>query len=315
MSARHVGIIRNPAKVEAEILDAAVRAATIGREPPRITTFETSREDPGVGATQRALAAGADLVVAAGGDGTVRAVVETLARRGAPADMGVVPMGTGNLLARNLGIPLHDPAAAFALALDGSARPIDIGWVEVALEDGPRRYAFASMTGIGVDAHMIEQTDESLKKRIGWLAYIAAMGPAISASAPVDVDLLIDGRTALRERAHTVMVGNVGIVQGGLNLLPDASAEDGRLDLLILGENGVTGWVDTVRNLVWDNGVTRILTGREESVDSRTATRRPITTLEVRLSEERMFELDGEPIGRTRSLRFEVQPAALRLRC
>ena len=107
MTTTRIGIVFNPSKGETDALKAAVAAEV---ELP-VTWHETSVDDPGVSATRDALDAGADLVIAAGGDGTVRAVAEHLADSGATAELGIVPLGTGNLLARNLGIPLGDISA------------------------------------------------------------------------------------------------------------------------------------------------------------------------------------------------------------
>src|SRR5690606_24276074 len=109
----------NPSKVERETLEAAfdeILGATPaagasgaeGTSVDQFSWFETDAEDQGSAAAQRAVDSGADLVLAVGGDGTVRAVAECLAKTGSGAEMGVIPLGTGNLLARNLGIPLNN---------------------------------------------------------------------------------------------------------------------------------------------------------------------------------------------------------------
>src|SRR5699024_8941269 len=113
----------------------------------------------------------------AGGDGTVRAVAEHLADSEADADLGIVPLGTGNLLARNLGVPIDDIDAAVERAVAGESRRIDIGWAEA----DEWRYAFAVMAGFGIDAHMITETDDDLKDRAGWVAYVESLGRAVSA--------------------------------------------------------------------------------------------------------------------------------------
>ncbi|GAA1725929.1 diacylglycerol/lipid kinase family protein [Brachybacterium phenoliresistens] len=317
MSEQHIGIVLNPSKVEAEVLEDALDAASEMRSRPQLSIFETTPEDPGGAAAAQALAAGVDLIITAGGDGTVRAVAEVLAQRRSRVELGIVPLGTGNLLARNLGIPLGDVDAALARALDGTARPVDVGWCLAELEDGPRRSAFLVMAGVGVDARMIDETDDDLKKTAGWIAYVEAMGRAVTASSAVEADLVVDGETRIHETVHTVLVGNVGTVQGGIDLLPDAAPDDGRLDLLILGEDGVAGWADTVGNVVWDNGIAKLLPGRGDgdgAVDSETATRLALSTLALDLSAPRMAQIDGEALGETTSLRIEVQPAALRIR-
>ena len=165
---------------DARVRVSRTRSAT--GPTPDVRWWETTEEDPGQGVAEAAIAAGADLLIVAGGDGTVRAVAEHLADVSAAVDIAIVPLGTGNLFARNLDVPINDVPAAFARALDGRARPIDVGWVEVDLDDGTERHAFVVMVGFGIDAHMIAETDDDLKDKAGWLAYVESLGRALSAS-------------------------------------------------------------------------------------------------------------------------------------
>src|SRR5215207_6875157 len=154
-----IAVVWNPSKTDKETLEAGLTAALGEQVPaPEVRWWETTVEDPGQGMAKQALAAGADLVLAAGGDGTVRAVAEHLADASADVELGIIPLGTGNLLARNLDVPIDVPAA-FVRALEGDARPVDVGWVEVEFEDGIERHAFLVMVGFGIDAHMIAETD------------------------------------------------------------------------------------------------------------------------------------------------------------
>ena len=169
---------------------------------------ETTREDPGTGQAVRAVEEGASVVIAAGGDGTVRAVAAGMA--GSGVRMGIIPVGTGNVLAGNLSIP-EDPEAALAVALDRNHRAVDLAWVriegatqktdqpaegglrlaaraalhpEATLQDEaapassiePRadEYACLVVAGMGYDGETMADTDPELKKRIGWIAYVWA---------------------------------------------------------------------------------------------------------------------------------------------
>lgn len=315
MSSSHLGIVWNPSKTGREDLEAALqRALEDAPQPPLVSWFETSEDDPGRSAARQAVEAGADVVCAAGGDGTVRAVAEFLAESGAAAELGILPLGTGNLLARNLGVPLGDPTAAFRQALAGAGRPIDIGWAEIALPAGVERHAFAVMAGFGLDAHMITETDDQLKDKAGWLAYIESLGRALSASEVIDVDLAFDGGEPVRQQVHTAIVGNCGALQGGVTLLPDADPADGELDLLLLSAEGIGGWVDTFRNMAWDNGLKRLLTRGDTAESSESATHRRLTSLTIELAEPREFEVDGDDLGEVTRVDITVQPAALRVR-
>ncbi|MFD7307327.1 diacylglycerol/lipid kinase family protein [Promicromonospora sp. NPDC059942] len=319
MTAR-LGIIWNPAKTTRHALDTALDKAVAAErlDDPRwresVLWFETTEDDPGQGAAERAIEAGAAVVVAAGGDGTVRAVAEHLARSGADVELGIVPLGTGNLLARNLGVPLTGAAAAFRRVLSGRPRTIDVGWLEIDLDGGTRRHAFAVMAGFGLDAHMITETDDDLKDKVGWLAYVESLGRALSASGTLDVTITADGQVLERDSAHTLLVGNCGMLQAGITLLPDADPGDGELDLLVLSADGAAGWVDTLRNMVWDNGIKRALAGGASAESSESATHRRLESLQIELSEPRVFEIDGEDLGESTRAAVSVQPGAVRVR-
>ncbi|WP_369374145.1 diacylglycerol kinase family protein [Promicromonospora sp. Populi] len=315
MTARHIGVIWNPAKTSREKLGSALdKAAASAQAEPEVRWFETSKDDPGQGAAAQAIEAGADVVVAAGGDGTVRAVAEHLAAAGTDVELGIVPLGTGNLLARNLGVPLLNLPAAFKRALTGEARAIDLGWLEIDLAAGTERHAFGVLAGFGLDAHMIVETDDDLKDKVGWLAYVESLGRALSASDTLDIRYTADDGPQRDERVHTLIVGNCGTLQAGVTLLPDADPSDGELDLLVLGADGAAGWADTLRNMVWDNGIKRLVTPGAKAESSDNVTHGRLKGLELELTEPRMFEIDGEDLGETTRVTFTVQPAAVRVR-
>ncbi|MFD7025500.1 diacylglycerol/lipid kinase family protein [Promicromonospora sukumoe] len=314
MTAR-VGIIWNPSKTTKQALDTALdRAVHAERVDIEKEWFETTKDDPGQGAAARAVEAGADVLVVAGGDGTVRAVAEHLAESGADVELGIVPLGTGNLLARNLRVPLLNPAAAFRRALSGEPRLIDVGWLEIDLEGGTERHGFAVMAGFGLDAHMITETDDDLKDKVGWLAYVESLGRALSASGTLGVKITADGRELDRDSAHTLLVGNCGMLQAGITLLPDADPGDGELDLLVLSAEGAAGWVDTLRNMVWDNGIKRVLGGGASAESSESATHGRVRSLRVELAEPRVFEIDGEDLGESSRVEVSIQEGAIKVR-
>ena len=246
-------------------------------------------------------------------------MAEHLAESGANADLGIIPLGTGNLLARNLGVPLKDLTAAFERALTGEAIPLDIGWARLAVDgetDG-KRYAFAVMAGFGIDAHMIAETDDDLKDKAGWLAYAEAMGRAVAASEIVDVTLTLDdGRTKERS-GHTLLIGNCGMIQGGLTLLPDAEPDDGKLDLLLVSADGAAAWMHTLRAVVWENGIRRLLGGDRQEPPASTDHAHYDTAehIEVTLASPQPFEIDGEEAGKVSSYSVRVQPGAVRVLC
>jgi diacylglycerol kinase family enzyme len=193
--------------------------------------FETTPEDPGEGQARMAAHDGADVVLACGGDGTVTASATGLAGTGVP--LAVIPLGTGNLLARNLGLPI-DLDEALTVALTGRDRPLDTGLANGSL--------FLTMAGLGLDAKMLEGTSEPVKKRFGWLAYVLAAVRHLR-DRPMRVRLHDGSGPPVRRRASGIIVGNVGALQGGLALLPDAQPDDGQLDVVVLTARGLTGWL------------------------------------------------------------------------
>jgi YegS/Rv2252/BmrU family lipid kinase len=252
--------------------------------------LETTPEDPGRGQAKSAVSAGADLVLACGGDGTVTACAEGVTGTGVP--LAIIPMGTGNLLARNIGLPVGLDEA-LAVALGGVQRPVDAGRVNGAL--------FVVMAGLGLDARMLSGASEPLKKRLGWFAY------AISAvrhlgDRPMRVTVSADGGPRRRMRASALIVGNVGRLRGGLPLLPDARPDDGMLDAVVLIAGGLTGWLTVAADIVLrrpaHDGIHRI----------------QFTELQVTLDHEQPWELDGEVMGSACRLTIAAQPGALLLR-
>ena len=215
-------IIVNPATTDVPALREQVDKTLTAAGWSTTLWLETTPTDPGPGMADAAVAAGVQLVVICGGDGTVMACLGALA--GTDLPVALLPIGTGNLLARNLGVPIQ-LEDALAVAVDGFDRHIYLG----RIADQP----FAVMAGIGLDAAMMADTSEDLKGIIGWPAYVA--GGLRNLRDPVmRVQLSIDGGPPLRRSARTVLIGNVGRLQGGLKLLPDAAPDDGLLDVVIV---------------------------------------------------------------------------------
>lgn len=309
--AQRIGIIWNPTKIDGdELRDAVTAAVPAGTQ---LMWWETAADDPGRAMTSEAVRAGCDVVVAVGGDGTVRTVAEVLASaENAPA-LGIVPQGTGNLLARNLGIPIGSIPRALKVIAAGDERRIDMGWTRT--DDAEFETGFLVMVGFGLDAHMLAETDDDLKSRAGWLAYVAAMGRAVTASETIDFHITLDDGEQQLLSGHTLLIGNCGDIQGGVTLLPDAVVDDGRLDLLLISAENVTQWLQTLRTVVWDNGIRRLLGGDDDTVSIDAAQHLTGEVIAVALPGPVPFEIDGEEAGDISKLAVRVQPGALRVLC
>ncbi|BDV31940.1 diacylglycerol/lipid kinase family protein [Microbacterium terricola] len=309
-----IAIIWNPTKTDRESLQSGLEKAVGEGLSPEVTWWETSADDPGEGAAEAALAAGSDLLIVAGGDGTVRAVAAHLADSASTAELAIVPLGTGNLFARNLDIPLGNISSALSRALEGDSRAIDVGWVEVDLDHGRERHGFVVMIGFGIDAHMIAETDDELKDKAGWLAYIESLGRALAASEIVPFHITADDEPPREQEGHTLLVANCGTLQGGLTLLPDADPSDGELDYLVLSAEGIGQWAETAKTMLWDNGLKRLISDKDDLTSTDSVNHGRTTKLDVSLPEARAFEIDGEEIGTTRSFSVSLQPSAIRVR-
>ncbi len=287
-----VAAVVHPLTVAPEMQEHLRRRCTeLGHE--LLSWQETTPEDEGTGLARDALADSADLVVVAGGDGTVRAVATALAGTGAA--LGIVPTGTGNLLARNLSLPLHQ-SAALDVALDGEPRRLDLGCATA--EGEPPRH-FVVMAGVGMDAAMIAGASAESKLRLGWFAYVLS-GVRSLRQRPVPCTVVVDGGAPLHRVVRSVVAGNVGQLQAGLRLLPDARPDDGQLDVAVIAPRGALGWLHLASRLL-----------RRRDSGGGPLERLRATHLEVRLARPQRWEYDGEPAGRTTSLVVTVEPGAL----
>ena len=322
-----VAFVANPSKPDVAALRAQVVKACSERYLPEPLWLETTVEDPGVGQAREALERGAQLVVAVGGDGTVRAVAEALVHSGVP--MALLPLGTGNLLARNLDIPVSDAAAAVTAALDGKDRTIDVGWITVqewaaadaadpgAQVTGPgagldrdRAHIFLVIGGVGFDAAMVASTDEDLKAKVGWIAYFVA-GVQHLHGRRSRVRVRLDGGTWRELRLRSLLVGNCGKLPGGLQLLPDAVLDDGWLDVAAIDtRGGVAGWAQLFGEVILQGfGVRNTLPARIGRIDHTRA-----RTVDLQLAGREHVQLDGDVLGRVSRLAARVDPGSLVVR-
>lgn len=310
---RHAALVYNPTKVDRESLRRLVTQMSQRAQwdPPHF--YETTPEDLGQEATKKALNDGAAAVLVAGGDGTVRAVSEAIAGTGVP--LTIVPSGTGNLLARNLNLPLNDTASIIEATFSGTTVPVDAGRVRVTRENGDAEdHVFVVMAGIGLDAAMIANTNPKLKKSVGWVAYVDGAARSLPSAQPFRVMYQLDRGRMHAAKVHSVLFANCGALPAGIALIPDASITDGVLDVCVFQPRGWFGWVTVWRRVWWENSVLRWRSRRGRSRPERgTPSVRYLKGhgFDLATHPARAIQLDGDEFGEATSIRCEIDPGAL----
>ena len=263
--------------------------ATAGVDEP--LWYEVPKSKYAPRQARRALEDGAGLVVVWGGDGMVQRCVDAVAGSGVP--LAIIPAGTANLLASNLGLP-KDLQAAVDVALHGIPRPLDVG-----VANGER---FAVMAGIGFDARIMREVDSATKARLGRAAYLRSGARAMTAG-PRRTRIKVDGQVWFDDKATCVLFGNVGTITGGLSVFPDAQPDDGVLEIGVITAQGRKDWLGVLSRVITHepdkSPMVNMTHGRKVS---------------VRLGKPMPFELDGGARPKTKKLRVRIEPAAVLVR-
>lgn len=242
----------------------------------------------------RAVKAGADVVVAVGGDGAVLQVVQALADT--QVALGIVPMGTGNLLAGNLGIP-RPLGQAVDVLLSGGRRRIDLGRLTVH----GKRELFAVACGVGFDAEIMKATGKGQKLRRGKLAYVASAIKHSRRVRNVTHEITLDGVRSSME-ATQVFIANFGrmglAVEPRLEIQPD----DGMLDVIVVRASGplaglLAGWEALRQDDLGESSAGHVFRARARKVGIKT-------------EPSRLVETDGSVVGTT-PIKASIRPAAL----
>lgn len=299
---QRVAVILNPVKSRSAEARALIQRACLsaGWDGPRI--YETTVEDPGYSQARDALSYGADVVLVGGGDGTVRAVAEVLA--GTNTAMGLLPLGTGNLLARNIGLDLNDLRTNVEVALHGHQRYIDTARmrIENALTGEVSEHGFLVIAGIGMDAEVVSDTNAHLKKTVGWLAYTEA-GVRHLPGRRKKVSIRLDGGPAQARKIRSVLFANCGLIPGGIDFIPQAMIDDGTLDVVVMSPRSFAGWLVMYFKIVLKHGGTLpyMAVYRSRRVD-------------IECSEPMPTQLDGDPHGHATRVTVAVKPLSLLVR-
>jgi YegS/Rv2252/BmrU family lipid kinase len=237
---------------------------------------------------KRLLDEGTELLFVWGGDGTVQRCIDAMA--GSDAALAIVPAGTANLLATNLGIE-QDIERAVSVGLRGERRRLDVGQF-----NGER---FAVMAGAGFDASMIQQADGGLKDRLGRVAYVWTGSQSLRAK-PFKAKIAVDGVPWYTGAASCILVGNVGRLFGGIEVFEDARPDDGRLEIGVVNADGVADWVRTLA---------RTAVGQAERSPLVQAT--SAKKIKVKLNRKVLYEVDGGDREKVKAFTIKVQPGAI----
>lgn len=263
---------------------------------PRMEVRRATRPGEAREAARDAVAAGVDLVVAAGGDGTVNEVLNGLAADFGRARLGVLPLGTANDFARSIGVPADPEAAVEVLAACGTRR------IDVARASGPEERFFLNVSVGGFGGRVADRVDEDRKRAWGPLAYFRTAAEELPELGPHRIAARLDGEEMELDAYH-VAVANGRRAGGNIPVAPGARLDDGLLDVVLIPVLDVPALLLLLPKVLLGEHL------EDEAVIARRAAR-----VEIRSDPPMRFDVDGEPLGED-PVRFEVLPGALRVVC
>lgn len=311
-----VAVVFNPASVSKTALAKAFAEYSPQLGYGSVSWFPTTNAPDGTHlAALKALESRPSLIVVAGGDGTLRQVVAECHVSGIP--IGIIPTGSGNLFARNLQLPVNSVKKAVKKALAGSLRQVDLAVAKFTVDGISQEHIFLVMAGFGLDAEMATETNPKLKKRAGWLAYVAPIVRSVSRNIQHEMDIRLDDGKHVTTAAHTAIVGNCGTLTANLLLLPDAHVDDGLLDVVVFKPKNFGGWTQIWSRLAIGGALNKTETGKailKAAPVMKALVYRQTTELEVDFHEPQVIQLDGDSFGEVQHVQVSVLPHALTVR-
>ena len=259
-----------------------------GVEDPLWFEVAKSKQVPEV--AREAVKRGAGVVFVWGGDGSVQRCIDALA--GSEVPIAILPAGTGNLLARNLEVPI-DLVEAVKIGLHGERRAIDTGTV-----NGEH---FSIMAGAGLDALAMKDADKGLKDRVGRVAYLWT-GARNLKSSPVRCTVDVEGRRFFKGKMTCILLGNLSQVMAGIEVFADSSPEDGILEVGVVNAKSRTQWMRTLG---------RVVAGRADKSPFVVTTRGK--KIDIRFDRATAYELDGSARKPAKKLRVRVDSRSVTL--
>lgn len=314
MSLLPVVVVVNPALPGQNALRKTLTAAQNKIGLPEPIWILASYENGGLTASLGALLKKVSAVIVAGGDGLVRSVAEII--HGSDIPLGIIPMGTGNLLARNLGLPVLDRAKCIAIACGTHERTIDLARAELVGEERSS-HIFSVMTGIGLDADMAAGASVAKKKKFGWLAYVRPIVRSVAQNRQQEMSFSVDDQPTVAFKAHTAIVGNCGTLTANLLLLPDAVLDDGLLNIVVLNPKYLSGWTHIWSRLAIGGALNQTQAGRrilDLAPEIKTLRYDQLRKVTISLREPQAVQLDGDSYGEIESMTVTVLPLALKVR-
>jgi diacylglycerol kinase (ATP) len=302
LTQQRVAVVLNPIKARSEEARATIQRACLAAGWDEPVIYETTAEDPGFSQVQAALRHKPDVVVVGGGDGTVRVVAESLARTGVA--MGLIPLGTGNLLARNVNLDVNDLHGSVQTALFGHQRFIDTArmGIENSRTGQSSEHAFLVIAGIGMDAEVLADTNAGLKKTFGWLAYTEA-GMRHLPGRRKKVSISLDGSPDQVRNIRSILFANCGLVPGGIDFIPQAMIDDGMLDVVVMSPRSAIGWLLMyVKIMFKHSGKLPIMTVYRSG------------RIVIKCPEPMPTQIDGDTAGEATRVTVQVEPRSLLVR-
>jgi diacylglycerol kinase (ATP) len=283
-------VILNPAAGSVKEIDSLIERL---RSLPSATVKVTGRRGSAGRFARTAIKNGCDLIVAAGGDGTLNEIVNGIGAQARKVRVGLIPLGTGNDFARTLELP-NDIDQCIQLILEGRTRAIDL----VRVKSDRTRY-FVNVSAGGFSGLVNEKLTPQMKSTWGPLAYIRSAAAALPELRAYVTRITLDGKETLSERLYNVVVGNGRYVAGGIPIAPEAVPDDGLLDLVLIPERSFADLALLAPQILLGNHLS------SSSIIYRRAAR-----INVNSKPGMWFNVDGELVG-NEPAKFEVLPRAL----
>jgi diacylglycerol kinase family enzyme len=307
-------VVFNPALPSIDALRKTVTAAQKRAGLPETLWIPASYDNGGLAKSVGKILRNVSVILVAGGDGLVRSVAEII--QGSEIPLAIIPMGTGNLLARNLGLPVLDRAKCVAIAFGKDNRRIDLARAELVGEK-TTTHVFSVMAGIGLDADMAAGASISKKKRFGWLAYVRPIVRSVSRNRQQEMAFILDNQPPVVFKAHTAIVGNCGTLTANLLLMPDAVVDDGLLNIVVLNPKYLSGWTHIWSRLAIGGALNQTKAGRrilDLAPEIKTLRYDQLRSVTITLKEPQAVQLDGDSYGEIHRLTVNVLPGVLTVR-